>query len=299
MSQIFISYSHSDTEYAAKLARDLEKADYEVWFDRTDIKTGSRWDDEIVKGLNSSHIFVVLLSEASTESQNVKDEIGYALDHNKQILPLLIRPCDVPFRLRRVQYVDFTKLKYGEGIQTVLDIIKSFSTGGKKTDKPDPLKAVKSLTRKSDGKAKRREEENMPRSKSKSPKNEAGDRFNISITGNSNVAAVGRGARATVSSNSAGTEMDAWRKDMERRISGLKDLYPEDKSVLNQQVEQIARELEKGSQADAGRVERLFNTIAAMAPDILEVVIATLVSPLAGIGLVAKKIGDKAQVRKA
>jgi hypothetical protein len=39
--------------------------------------------------------------------------------------------------------------------------------------------------------------------------------------------------------------------------------------------------------------------MAAMAPDILEVAIATLVNPLAGIGLVAKKIGDKAQVRKA
>jgi hypothetical protein len=286
VTQIFISYSHSDTAFAAKLAKDLEKVGYEVWFDRTDIKTGSRWDDEIVKGLDASNIFIVLLSDASTESQNVKDEIGYALDHNKQILPLLIKPCEVPFRLRRVQYVDFSKLKYGEGIQTVLDIIKSFSTGGKKAEKPDPVKT------------KRREEENMPRSKSAS-KSEAGDRFNISITGNSNVAAVGRGARATVSSNSAGTEMDAWRKDMERRINGLKDLYPEDKSVLNQQVEQIARELEKGPQADAGRVERLFNTIAAMAPDILEVAIATLVNPLAGIGLVAKKIGDKAQVRKA
>jgi hypothetical protein len=127
LTQIFISYSHSDTEFAGRLTKDLERAGYEVWYDRTDIQTGARWDDEIVKGLNASKIFLVLLSNKSTASQNVKDEIGYAMDHNKQILPILLEACEVPFRLRRVQYVDFTTLKFNEGIQNVLSILKSFT----------------------------------------------------------------------------------------------------------------------------------------------------------------------------
>jgi len=288
--QIFISYSHSDSAFATKLARDLEKANYEVWFDRTDIKTGSRWDDEIVKGLKSSGIFLVLLSEKSTASQNVKDEIGYAMDHNKQILPLLIESCEIPFRLLRVQYVDFTAMKYAEGIQTVLEIVKSFSKGGKW---PSAIKD------KLIAEAKRQEEKNMAGKKS-GTKNAGGDNFSVSISGNGNVAAVGRNARATsISQGGANAELDEWRKQMERKINGLKGLYPEDKSALTQQVDQIAREVQKGSKADAGRVERLINTIGAMAPDILEVAIATLVNPLAGAGLVAKKIGDKAKVQKA
>lgn len=126
-TQVFISYSHSDTDFAGKLTKSLEQAGYEVWFDHTDIQTGTRWDDEIVKGLNSSEIFLVLLSIKATESQNVKDEIGYALDHNKQILPILLETCEVPFRLSRVQYVDFTALKFDGVIQKVLAILKSFT----------------------------------------------------------------------------------------------------------------------------------------------------------------------------
>jgi hypothetical protein len=125
-TQIFISYSHSDAEFANRLTKKLEQAGYEVWLDRTDIQTGARWDDEIVKGLNASEIFLVVLSNRSTASQNVKDEIGYAMDHDKQVLPILLETCEAPFRLRRVQYVDFTTLKFEEGIQNVLTILKSF-----------------------------------------------------------------------------------------------------------------------------------------------------------------------------
>jgi hypothetical protein len=130
-TQVFISYSHSDTAFAGKLTKSLEQAGYEVWLDRTDIQTGTRWDDEIIKGLNSSEIFLVLLSNKATASQNVKDEIGYALDHGKQILPILLEPCDVPFRLSRVQYVDFSGLEFSEGIRKTLVILKSFNINKK------------------------------------------------------------------------------------------------------------------------------------------------------------------------
>ncbi len=110
-------YEHHLLEFADKLTRELEPAGYEVWFDRTDIQTGTCWDDEIVKGLDASDDFIVLLSTKSTEAQNVKDEIGYALDHKKQSLPILLEACEVPFRLRWAQYLDFTVLKFNKGIQ--------------------------------------------------------------------------------------------------------------------------------------------------------------------------------------
>jgi hypothetical protein len=123
--QIFVSYSHKNTDFAKQLTKDLEREGYDIWLDSTDIQTGSRWDDEIVKGLNASEVFMILLSETSAASQNVRDEIGYAVDHNMHIVPLLIEPCEVPFRLRRVQYVDFTTIRYKEGFKAVLEILRA------------------------------------------------------------------------------------------------------------------------------------------------------------------------------
>jgi len=137
--QIFISYAHKNSEFVNQLAKDIEKQGYDIWLDRTDIQTGSHWDDEIVTGLKTSKVFMVILSEAATASQNVKDEIGYAIDHDMQIMPLLIEPCEIPFRLRRIQYVDFTSSKYGDGIKSVLEILRTFLSDGK----ADPNRARK------------------------------------------------------------------------------------------------------------------------------------------------------------
>ena len=36
------------------------------------------------------------------------DEVSFALEESKRILPILYRPCRVPMRLRRLQRIDFT-----------------------------------------------------------------------------------------------------------------------------------------------------------------------------------------------
>lgn len=111
----FISYSRTNKEFAAKLVKGLRAGGYSVWFDLLDIPTGSRWDDEVEKALHECSIFVIILTPASIASENVKDEIGYAIDHGKRILPILLEKCDVPLRLRRFQYVDFTAKSFEEG----------------------------------------------------------------------------------------------------------------------------------------------------------------------------------------
>jgi hypothetical protein len=61
----------------------------------------------------------------------------------------------------------------------------------------------------------------------------------------------------------------------------------------------VAEQASKGQQADSGRLERLLNVILSIAPDIFEVAVATLANPLAGLGLVAKKIGERAKLQSA
>jgi hypothetical protein len=120
----FISYSRTNKEFATKLAKGLRSAGYPVWFDQFDIPTGSRWDDEVEKALRECSIFMIILTSTSVASENVKDEIGYAIDHGKRILPVLLENCEVPLRLRRFQYVDFTTKSFEEGFESAKELLK-------------------------------------------------------------------------------------------------------------------------------------------------------------------------------
>ncbi len=81
----FISYSRDNKEFALKLALELKEAGFPIWLDQLDIPTGVRWDDEIEKALDACDIFMVILTPSSSTSENVKDEIGYAIDSGKRL----------------------------------------------------------------------------------------------------------------------------------------------------------------------------------------------------------------------
>jgi len=117
--QLFISYSRVDLAMATRLADDLARQGYNNWFDVRSIPRGANWDSEVGRGLKQSDVMLVLLSPTSVASPNVNDEWSYFISEKKKILPLLIQPCDVPFRLSRRQWVDFTK-GYDQGFSELL-----------------------------------------------------------------------------------------------------------------------------------------------------------------------------------
>ena len=119
----FISYSRSDAEFALRLASDLRSAGQAIWLDQLDIAPGARWDREVEQALKGCGRLLLILSPASAQSENVQDEIGYALQQHKLIIPVLHQPCDIPLRLLRLQYIDFTK-DYGRGLQRLLPVMK-------------------------------------------------------------------------------------------------------------------------------------------------------------------------------
>ncbi len=104
----FFSYSREDSEFALRLANDLRAAGSAVWIDQLDIGPGQRWDRVVQTALESCPSVLVILSPASVNSNNVMDEVSFALDQQKALIPVLYRDCDIPFRLRRFQHLDFT-----------------------------------------------------------------------------------------------------------------------------------------------------------------------------------------------
>jgi TIR domain len=123
----FISYSCANADFALKLAKELKSAGFSIWLDQLDIPTGARWDDEVEKALHECEIFLVIITPASSTSENVKDEIDYAIDHNKHILPVLLQAAEIPFRLRRFEYVDFTNKTREAGIASVKSFLQSLA----------------------------------------------------------------------------------------------------------------------------------------------------------------------------
>ena len=121
----FLSYSRINKDFAIKLAKELKSEGFDIWLDQLDIPAGSRWDREVEKALRESEIFMIILTPASVDSENVLDEIGYAIDNTKRFLPVLLEKCDVPLRLRRFQYVDFTNKSFDDGVESAKDLLRN------------------------------------------------------------------------------------------------------------------------------------------------------------------------------
>jgi hypothetical protein len=68
-----------------------------------------------------------------------------------------------------------------------------------------------------------------------------------------------------------------------------------DKAKLENQVKKIEAEAAKGAAADQTKLERWTKTLAKMAPDIVEVMAASLGGPVAGFTVVFKKIVERAR----
>lgn len=129
----FLSYARSDSEFALKLARELREAGANLWVDQFDISAGDRWDRAVHIALKASPCLLVILSPAAVASENVMDEVSFALDKEKKIVPVLYRDCDIPLRLTRVQRLDFTT-EYDRAFE---ELLKSLTVG--ETSARDPV----------------------------------------------------------------------------------------------------------------------------------------------------------------
>ena len=118
----FFSYSRADSEFAQRLARSLRAAGANIWLDQLDIEPGKRWDRAVEDALASCPSLLVILTPSSVDSTNVMDEVSFALEEGKTVIPVLYRDCKIPFRLRRVQYVDF-RADYDEGVRQLLTVL--------------------------------------------------------------------------------------------------------------------------------------------------------------------------------
>lgn len=105
MGHIFISYSHNDSDYAHKLAENLQKIGFEAWIDER-LDYGSQWPQELQKQLDSCSAFIVIMSPRSYESDWVQSELQRARRKSKPIFPMLLEGDEPWLSVESTQYYD-------------------------------------------------------------------------------------------------------------------------------------------------------------------------------------------------
>ena len=141
LNKIFFSYSRTDAaDFTLRLALDLKKEGFNVWIDQHDIRAGTEWDLEIEKALETCDCLLFVESGKSVISNNVLDEVYYALEQRKRVIPIIYHDSKTPFRLQRLQHVDFTK-DYETGLVNLIrelkrveetEVLQSIDEGEKK-----------------------------------------------------------------------------------------------------------------------------------------------------------------------
>jgi hypothetical protein len=87
----FISHASEDAGIAATITDYLEKNGVSCWIAPRDLTPGREYSSEIVDGIESSAVFVLVLSENANESIFVKREVERAVSKGKPVFPIRVR----------------------------------------------------------------------------------------------------------------------------------------------------------------------------------------------------------------
>ena len=106
MADVFLSYAREDTARADQVAKGLEAAGLDVFWDN-EIPPGTTWADYIEQKLTQCKALIVLWSEHSTKSQWVREEARMGRDKGV-LIPVMIDASQPPFGFGEVQAANLT-----------------------------------------------------------------------------------------------------------------------------------------------------------------------------------------------
>lgn len=109
---VFVSYSRADSGFARQLNEALQMQGKNTWFDQESIASGTDFQQEIYRGIETANHFLFILSPSSINSPYCADEVEYAAKLNKRFVTVLHRPvspASLHPELAKVQWLDFNQ----------------------------------------------------------------------------------------------------------------------------------------------------------------------------------------------
>jgi len=123
VSDVFISYKREDEVRVGRLARALEKAGIDIWWDRG-LPGGESWRTNIGNALAEARCVVVVWSHGSVgvEGAFVRDEAGRAMARGI-LVPVMIDAVAPPLGFGELQAIDLTRWRGGQGDPFFQDLV--------------------------------------------------------------------------------------------------------------------------------------------------------------------------------
>jgi WD40 repeat protein len=126
-TEVFISYSRKDGDFARQLNLALQEAGKTTWFDQESISTGVDFEKEIFKGIASSDNFIFVISPDAVQSDYCEREVNYAASQHKRFITILHRETDptiMPKALRLINWIDFKDTPFEKSFLELVQAIE-------------------------------------------------------------------------------------------------------------------------------------------------------------------------------
>lgn len=316
--KVFLNHASEDKPLVRKLYRELKKESWiDPWLDEEEILPGQDWEYEINKALEESDAVIICLSQRSIAKVGVvQAEIRKAQqlqqrrpDGHVFMIPVLLEKCEVPSKLSSLHWVD---VSIPRNLSKITKTLESLRKGSPIASTPADRVADKEPAPTS------RASESSGGRKPAKPKTEPGSGGfqiggNVQITNGDLVAGdktinVGQGgvfAGGDIRDSNivTGTQVrdseaarEAYFEELLKRIEQRPNTPVEDREDLKAYLAEIKTEAAKGDQADETFLSRRLRNIKRIAPDIAEVLLATLVNPAAGFAVIVRRIAERARL---
>lgn len=110
---LFISYSRADFDEVSALISRLKEdiPGLTCWFDITGVESASEFEDKIISAIKESSYVLFALSDNSMQSEWTKDEVTYAKNIGKKVIPVLLKGTSLNegwflFKFGRIDCID-------------------------------------------------------------------------------------------------------------------------------------------------------------------------------------------------
>ncbi len=92
---VFVCYAHEDSTTVYADMAWLEQEGVNLWYDEG-ITAGSEWTEDIAGAINNCTHVLYFVSASSVRSRHCRNEVQYAIEHDKAVLCVYLEPTDLP-----------------------------------------------------------------------------------------------------------------------------------------------------------------------------------------------------------
>lgn len=96
---VFVCYSHDERDLVLEQVRWLRQEGFRVWIDEV-MEAGNRWTEDIARAVEGCAALLFFLSPKSASSRHCLDEIHFALECGRPVVPAEIEPVTLTPGLR-------------------------------------------------------------------------------------------------------------------------------------------------------------------------------------------------------